>query len=60
MFTYKGYAFIKDDVVTSIHYYELDTDTIALDGHPQVVAIPEDKLTTVVVGWQYVDGEFTQ
>lgn len=57
---YKGYAFVEDGAVVSVHYYESGVDTIALDEHPSVIAIPEQLFNIVLVGWQYADGEFTE
>jgi len=60
MVTYKGYAFIKDGIVVSLHYYDSSLDTIALDEHPLIVSIPEQLFNVVLVGWQCINGEFTQ
>jgi hypothetical protein len=58
--TYKGYAYVENGIVVSVHYYDSSLDTIALDEHPLVVAIPEQLFNVVLVGWSYANGEFTQ
>lgn len=60
MFTYKAYAFVQDGIVVGLHYYDSATDTTPFDTHPQVIAVPEDKLNINLMGWQYVNGEFIQ
>ena len=60
MNSYKGYAFVNNGIVSSVHYYDLAIDTSPQDNHPQVFVIPEDKLNAVFVGWKYENGEFSQ
>lgn len=57
---YKGYAFVENEIVVSIHYYDSLLNTTALDEHPLVVSIPEQLYNVVLVGWHYINEEFTQ
>lgn len=58
--THKGYAFVKDGVVTTTHYWDLTTDTTPLDDSPQIIPIPQEQVDSVLVGWKYINGEFIQ
>lgn len=58
--THKGYAFVKDGIVTVTHYWDLTTITDPLDDSPQIVPIPQDQVDSVKTGWRYVNGEFVE
>lgn len=57
---YKGYVFVENEVVISVHYYQSTLNTSVMDQHPSVHAIPEQLFNVITVGWNYVNGEFIQ
>ena len=58
--THKGYAYVKNGVVVTTHYFDLTTNTEPLNDEPVVIAIPQELVDSVNIGWNYSNNQFTQ